>query len=161
MEIFAPRRGVDRQFLILFLSISTQNLSSWEKQLTLIPLIYMTARGNIRERVCFFPPDIDLNDPEVQAAAAKIQAGFRGHMTRKEKPPAGNGAPEESPPSKENNATEDEEIAAIDLTDPGGEKYTACNIFFTSFQNQSTVSIRFWYVGSMNCFQVLALVRLF
>ena len=28
--------------------------------------------------------DIDLNDPEVAAAATKIQAGFRGHMTRKE-----------------------------------------------------------------------------
>ena len=28
--------------------------------------------------------DIDVNDPEVQKAAAKIQAGFRGHMTRKQ-----------------------------------------------------------------------------
>ncbi|KAG8568208.1 hypothetical protein GDO81_013920 [Engystomops pustulosus] len=27
--------------------------------------------------------DIDLDDPDVNAAAAKIQAGFRGHMTRK------------------------------------------------------------------------------
>ena len=82
---------------------------------------------------CFFPPDIDLNDPEVQAAAAKIQAGFRGHMTRKEIPLAkappggapGNGAPQESPPgalppSEESNRALEEEMAAIDLTDPGG-----------------------------------------
>lgn len=28
--------------------------------------------------------DIDLTDPEVEKAATKIQAGFRGHKTRKE-----------------------------------------------------------------------------
>merc|ERR1712203_1261330 len=28
--------------------------------------------------------DIDLNDPEVEAAATKIQAGFQGHKARKE-----------------------------------------------------------------------------
>ena len=28
--------------------------------------------------------DIDLNDPEVAAAATKIQAGFRGFKARKE-----------------------------------------------------------------------------
>merc|ERR1711874_936010 len=28
--------------------------------------------------------DIDLTDPEVEAAATKIQAGFKGHKTRKE-----------------------------------------------------------------------------
>lgn len=27
--------------------------------------------------------DIDLNDPEVEKAAFKIQAGFRGHLARK------------------------------------------------------------------------------
>ena len=27
--------------------------------------------------------DIDLNDPEVDKAASKIQAGFRGHQARK------------------------------------------------------------------------------
>ena len=28
--------------------------------------------------------DIDLDDPEVERAATKIQAGFKGHQTRKE-----------------------------------------------------------------------------
>jgi len=28
--------------------------------------------------------DIDLNDPEVEKAATKIQAGFKGYMKRKE-----------------------------------------------------------------------------
>lgn len=28
--------------------------------------------------------DIDLNDPEVNAAALKIQAGFKGHKTRRQ-----------------------------------------------------------------------------
>lgn len=28
--------------------------------------------------------DIDLNDPELNKAATKIQASFRGHKTRKE-----------------------------------------------------------------------------
>jgi hypothetical protein len=29
--------------------------------------------------------DIDLNDPAVEAAAAKIQASFKGHMMKKKK----------------------------------------------------------------------------
>jgi len=68
--------------------------------------------------------DIDLNDPEVQAAAAKIQKGFRGHMTRKDKPPTttppgGPAAPTGAlPPAEEGNTALDEELAAIDLTDP-------------------------------------------
>lgn len=52
--------------------------------------------------------DIDLNDPEVQKAATKIQAGFRGLKARKE--------------IKEHSATGpqevDDDIADIDLTDP-------------------------------------------
>ncbi|KAM9443195.1 neurogranin (protein kinase C substrate, RC3) b [Salvelinus alpinus] len=32
--------------------------------------------------------DIPLDDPEANKAAAKIQAGFRGHMTRKKIKPA-------------------------------------------------------------------------
>uniref|UniRef100_A0A8C1T975 Neuromodulin n=2 Tax=Cyprinus carpio TaxID=7962 RepID=A0A8C1T975_CYPCA len=31
--------------------------------------------------------DIPLDDPEANKAAAKIQAGFRGHMTRKKMKP--------------------------------------------------------------------------
>lgn len=58
----------------------------------------------------FSSPDIDLNDPEVQKAATKIQAGFRGHKARKE-------VKETAHPTEPN--AEDEEIAAIDLTDPG------------------------------------------
>ncbi|XP_066301499.1 neurofilament heavy polypeptide-like isoform X2 [Branchiostoma lanceolatum] len=48
--------------------------------------------------------DIDLNDPEVASAAAKIQAGFRGHQVRKgmkkdtpaEETPAAQAAPEDA-----------------------------------------------------------------
>lgn len=52
--------------------------------------------------------DIDLNDPEVQKAATKIQAGFRGMKSRKEV------KDQQHPAAQE----QDEEIAAIDLTDP-------------------------------------------
>ncbi len=58
----------------------------------------------------FSSPDIDLNDPEVQKAATKIQAGFRGHKARKE-------VKGQVHPAEPN--AEDDEIAAIDLTDPG------------------------------------------
>ena len=46
--------------------------------------------------------DIDLNDPEVQAAAATIQAGFRGLQARKEVKAM----------------KEQKDIDAIDLNDP-------------------------------------------
>ncbi|XP_046891098.1 uncharacterized protein LOC124477402 isoform X2 [Hypomesus transpacificus] len=41
--------------------------------------------------------DIPLDDPEANKAAAKIQAGFRGHMTRKKMKPEDEKAGEESP----------------------------------------------------------------
>lgn len=52
--------------------------------------------------------DIDLNDPEVQKAATKIQAGFRGLKVRKE-------MKDQAPRSAQE---ADDEIADIDLTDP-------------------------------------------
>ncbi|XP_071521769.1 uncharacterized protein [Panulirus ornatus] len=52
--------------------------------------------------------DIDLNDPEVQRAATKIQAGYRGMKSRREV--------KETPHAPHQDV--DEEIAAIDLTDP-------------------------------------------
>ncbi|XP_046891099.1 neurogranin-like isoform X3 [Hypomesus transpacificus] len=39
--------------------------------------------------------DIPLDDPEANKAAAKIQAGFRGHMTRKKMKPEDEKAGEE------------------------------------------------------------------
>merc|ERR1712037_187201 len=54
--------------------------------------------------------DIDLNDPEVEAAATKIQAGFKGHKTRKEMKAKEVEAAED--------ATEDDEVIDIDLNDP-------------------------------------------
>ena len=58
--------------------------------------------------------DIDLNDPEVGNAAVKIQAGFRGHQTRKAmKNKDADDLPAEEGPTKQ----EDEEID-IDLNDP-------------------------------------------
>merc|ERR1712228_1066038 len=55
-------------------------------------------------------PDIDLNDIEVQNAATKIQAGFRGHKTRKE-----------LQDRKQSSNTVDENVD-IDLTDPDVEQ---------------------------------------
>ncbi|KAM6973491.1 neurogranin (protein kinase C substrate, RC3) b [Aplochiton taeniatus] len=46
--------------------------------------------------------DIPLDDPEANKAAAKIQAGFRGHMTRKKmKPEDKDGEEEEEEGTKE------------------------------------------------------------
>ena len=54
--------------------------------------------------------DIDLNDPEVEAAATKIQAGFKGHKTRKEmKAKEGEAA---------KTTAEEDEVIDIDLNDP-------------------------------------------
>ncbi|XP_076112228.1 uncharacterized protein LOC143080326 isoform X3 [Mytilus galloprovincialis] len=61
--------------------------------------------------------DIDLNDPEVEKAATKIQAGFRGHKTRKEMLSKTDvQTTQEKEPSKE------EEEVDIDLNDPEVEK---------------------------------------
>ncbi|XP_076112229.1 uncharacterized protein LOC143080326 isoform X4 [Mytilus galloprovincialis] len=65
--------------------------------------------------------DIDLNDPEVEKAATKIQAGFRGHKTRKEmlsKTDVQTTQSEEKVPEKK----EEEEEVDIDLNDPDVEK---------------------------------------
>ncbi|XP_042239135.1 uncharacterized protein LOC121877437 [Homarus americanus] len=56
----------------------------------------------------FLYTNIDLNDPEVQKAATKIQAGFRGMKSRKE-------VKDQQHPGADD---QDDEIAAIDLTDP-------------------------------------------
>ncbi|XP_071173438.1 triadin-like isoform X3 [Mytilus edulis] len=66
--------------------------------------------------------DIDLNDPEVEKAATKIQAGFRGHKTRKEmlsKTDVQTTQSEEKVPEKKE---EEEEEVDIDLNDPDVEK---------------------------------------
>ncbi|XP_071842093.1 uncharacterized protein [Apostichopus japonicus] len=91
--------------------------------------------------------DIDLNDPEVEKAATKIQASFRGFQTRKtmkdkDKPsedaePPGEGDPQDQqisteettqptesdkPSIEEKEEKEEEEEIDIDLTDPEVEK---------------------------------------
>lgn len=59
--------------------------------------------------------DIDLNDPDVEQAALKIQAGFKGYQARKEiKDKMSNEAKEE--------AVKKEEEVDIDLNDPEVEK---------------------------------------
>ncbi|XP_063441379.1 uncharacterized protein LOC134721963 isoform X5 [Mytilus trossulus] len=61
--------------------------------------------------------DIDLNDPEVEKAATKIQAGFRGHKTRKEM-----SSKTDVQTNQETEPKKEEEEVDIDLNDPEVEK---------------------------------------
>merc|ERR1739842_242151 len=58
--------------------------------------------------------DIDLTDPEVDKAATKIQAGFRGQKVRKEM--------KDKKEEEEAASKREEEEIDIDLTDPEVEK---------------------------------------
>ncbi|XP_060585652.1 neurofilament medium polypeptide-like isoform X5 [Ruditapes philippinarum] len=62
--------------------------------------------------------DIDLNDPEVNAAALKIQAGFKGHKTRQQLKES---KTEQKTEEKVDDKKEEEEVD-IDLKDPEVEK---------------------------------------
>ncbi|XP_006795513.1 sperm surface protein Sp17 isoform X4 [Neolamprologus brichardi] len=65
--------------------------------------------------------DIPLDDPEANRAAAKIQAGFRGHMNRKElKPEVKEGDKEEC-----SRPQEEEDIMDIPLDDPEANRAAA------------------------------------
>lgn len=71
--------------------------------------------------------DIDLNDPEVEKAATKIQAGFKGFKTRQEiksKKESGTNVKEGDAEKSEENPTDkaEGEIVDIDLNDPEVEK---------------------------------------
>merc|ERR1712037_386822 len=58
--------------------------------------------------------DIDLNDPEVEAAATKIQAGFKGHKARKEVSKLKEdqtGSPVEEKPKQEETETPKDKVA--------------------------------------------------
>ena len=56
------------------------------------------------------PVDIDLEDPEVQAATAKIQAGYKGMRTRRDL--------KDDKSNLEHGVAKKEEIVDINLEDP-------------------------------------------
>merc|ERR1712140_33992 len=62
--------------------------------------------------------DIDLEDPEVQAATAKIQAGYKGMRTRRE-------LKEKKDLEQKDAVKEEEEEVDIDLEDPEVQAATA------------------------------------
>ena len=65
--------------------------------------------------------DIDLNDPECDKAALKLQSGFRGHQARKEVKALKDGQNNEETSKPENNGVVEEEFD-IDLNDPECDK---------------------------------------
>ncbi|XP_052805347.1 uncharacterized protein LOC128234843 isoform X5 [Mya arenaria] len=63
--------------------------------------------------------DIDLNDPDVEKAAVKIQAGFKGFKARQEIKEMKEKAPEPAPsPEPTKTQAQEEEEVDIDLNDP-------------------------------------------
>ena len=67
------------------IDISTENQTNEEVDSGMLePEVKSTATNIIEDQPPGEEIDIDLNDPEVEAAATKIQAGFKGHKTRKE-----------------------------------------------------------------------------
>merc|ERR1711874_190282 len=98
--------------------------------------------------------DIDLNDPETEKAALKIQAGFRGYQTRKDIKPAEEGgeaaATEQTAETQEGQKEEDvkkneqeEEEVDIDLNDPEVEKAaTKIQAGFKGFKARKEMSAK-------------------
>ena len=90
--------------------------------------------------------DIDLKDPEVEKAATKIQAGFKGHKTRKELKQKGDDEkPDVEKPVDSESSTVNEEIVDIDLEDPEvAEEVLFPSIFlFISWRTRIVAGVNF------------------